>query len=59
MPLIDLDLPEELVPEADHDRLASELGLALLRAEGLPTEGPILDHSAVYTRIVEAHRARR
>ncbi|MFF7472805.1 hypothetical protein [Streptomyces sp. NPDC008092] len=58
MPLIDLDLPEGLVSATVHDRLVVDLGRALLRAEGLPAEGPILDHVAVYTHLHPAASVR-
>lgn len=48
MPLIDVDLPEGLIPADRHERLAHDLGHALLAAEGLPGEGPILAHTSVY-----------
>ena len=48
MPLIDVDLPEGLIPTDQHERLAHDLGHALLAAEGLPGEGPILAHTSVY-----------
>jgi phenylpyruvate tautomerase PptA (4-oxalocrotonate tautomerase family) len=48
MPLIDVDLPEGLIPADQHERLAHDLGHALLAAEGLPDKGPILAHTSVY-----------
>ena len=48
MPVIDVDLPDGLIPADQHERLAHDLGHALLAAEGLPGEGPILAHTSVY-----------
>jgi phenylpyruvate tautomerase PptA (4-oxalocrotonate tautomerase family) len=48
MPLIDVDLPEGLIPADRHERLAHDLGHALLAAEGLPGKGPILAHTSIY-----------
>jgi phenylpyruvate tautomerase PptA (4-oxalocrotonate tautomerase family) len=48
MPLIDVDLPDGLIPTDQHERLAHNLGHALLAAEGLPSRGPILAHTSVY-----------
>lgn len=58
MPVIDIDLPEGLVSAAEQDSLVQGLGQALLRAEGLPTVGPILAHAAVYIHIMAAGEAR-
>ena len=56
MPLIDVDLPEGLIPADRHERLAHDLGHALLAAEGLPGDGPILAHTSVYLHPLPADR---
>jgi phenylpyruvate tautomerase PptA (4-oxalocrotonate tautomerase family) len=52
VPLLDVDLPAGLIPEAAQAQLLDDLGKALLRAEGLPTEGPILAHASVFLNIL-------
>lgn len=48
MPLIDVDVPDGLIPADRFERLAHDLGHALLAAEGLPSAGPILAHLGIY-----------
>lgn len=48
MPIIDVDLPEDVIPAARREQLALDLGHALLAAEGLPARGPILSSMTVY-----------
>ena len=48
MPLIDVDLPEGLIPADRHKQLAHDLGHALLAAEGLPDQGPHLAGASIY-----------
>jgi phenylpyruvate tautomerase PptA (4-oxalocrotonate tautomerase family) len=52
MPIIDVDLPEGVIPAARREQLANDLGRALLAAEGLPARGPILASVAVYLHAV-------
>jgi phenylpyruvate tautomerase PptA (4-oxalocrotonate tautomerase family) len=54
MPMIDIDLPEGVIPASAHHRLAHDLGLALLAAEGLPAEGEMLDGIGLYIHVLEA-----
>jgi phenylpyruvate tautomerase PptA (4-oxalocrotonate tautomerase family) len=52
MPIIDVDLPEGVIPATRREQLANDLGRALLAAEGLPARGPILASVAVYLHAV-------
>ncbi len=52
MPIIDVDLPEGVIPAARREQLAHDLGRALLAAEGLPARGPILASMTVYLHSV-------
>ena len=52
MPIIDVDLPEGVIPAARRGQLANDLGRALLAAEGLPARGPILASMTVYLHAV-------
>jgi phenylpyruvate tautomerase PptA (4-oxalocrotonate tautomerase family) len=61
MPQIDIDLPAGLVPDEMLDNLVSEMGLALVKAEGLPIDGPMLEGVGVYLHLLadgEANTAR-
>ncbi len=51
MPMIDVDLPEGLVPVAAHARLAGDLARALLRAEGAPDASPYAENTGVYLHV--------
>lgn len=48
MPMIDVYAPDGLFPAGTERRLAEELTLALLRAEGAPAAGPYMDNTAAY-----------
>jgi phenylpyruvate tautomerase PptA (4-oxalocrotonate tautomerase family) len=52
MPMIDIDLPEGVIPASVHHQLAHDLGLALLAAEGLPAEGEMLDGIGLYIHVL-------
>jgi phenylpyruvate tautomerase PptA (4-oxalocrotonate tautomerase family) len=52
MPIIDVDLPEGVIPASRREQLAQDLGHALLAAEGLPARGPILASMTVYLHAV-------
>jgi phenylpyruvate tautomerase PptA (4-oxalocrotonate tautomerase family) len=52
--MIDVYAPEGLFPADAEGRLAKELTLALLRAEGAPAAGPYLDNTAAYIHILPA-----
>ena len=54
MPLIDVDLPEGVIPPERREQLAHDLGHALLAAEGLPAQGPILASVTIYLHSVPA-----
>jgi phenylpyruvate tautomerase PptA (4-oxalocrotonate tautomerase family) len=54
MPMIDIDLPDGVIPAAAHHQLAYDLGLALLAAESLPAEGAMLDGIGLYIHVLPA-----
>jgi hypothetical protein len=54
MPMIDVDIPDEVVPTSAHHQLGHDLGLALLAAEGLSTEGEMLDGIGLYVHVLPA-----
>jgi acetyl esterase/lipase/phenylpyruvate tautomerase PptA (4-oxalocrotonate tautomerase family) len=54
VPLIDVDLPEGVIPPERREQLAHDLGHALLAAEGLPAQGPILASVTIYLHSVPA-----
>jgi hypothetical protein len=52
--MIDLDLPEGVIPVSVHHQLAHDLWLALLAAEGLPADGEMLDGIGLYIHVLPA-----
>lgn len=52
MPMIDVNLPEGLVPVGAHARLAGDLARALLRAEGRPDASPYAENTGVYLHVL-------
>jgi phenylpyruvate tautomerase PptA (4-oxalocrotonate tautomerase family) len=54
MPMIDIDLPEGVIPASARHQLVCDLGLALLAAEGLPADGEMLDGIGLYIHVLPA-----
>ena len=48
MPMIDVHLPEALIPEESQPDLGQNLAAALLRWEGNPVAAPYSEHTAVF-----------
>ena len=70
MPMIDIYLPSELIPEEVDAQLGHELTMAVLRAEGVATPGPFhlnntaafihrMDPRSIHTAATESARAVR
>jgi len=52
--MIDVDIPEGVIPASAHRQLVHDLGLALLAAEGLLAEGSMLDNIGLYVHVIRA-----
>jgi len=70
LPMIDIYLPSELIPEEVDAQLGHELTMAVLRAEGVATPGPFhlnntaafihrMDPRSIHTAATESARAVR
>lgn len=54
MPMIDVHLPEGLIPTPSHAELGRRLTHALLRWEGNPVAPPYSDHTAAFVHVLPA-----
>jgi phenylpyruvate tautomerase PptA (4-oxalocrotonate tautomerase family) len=54
MPMIDIDIPEGVIHASAQHKLARDIGLALLAAEGLPAEGEMLAGVGLFVHVLPA-----